>query len=211
MSDQHIRILVADDHPIVLAGLSATLNLEPDMEVVGCAASGSQTLRLFRETLPDVTIVDITLTPEMSGIDTIVAIRREFPDARIVVLSVHQGEDVIYRALQAGAASYLFKETIGEDLVRTVRDVHSGRGPIPPAVGRKFADRAARTSLTTRELEVLRLIAEGCRNKEIASRLAISDHTVNTHVKNILAKLGANDRTKAVRVALRTGIIDAAT
>lgn len=208
MRHQPIRILVVDDHPVFLKGLTATLDPEHDMEVVGCAVTGSQAVKLYRETMPDVTIIDITLTPDMTGIETTIAIRREFPDARIVVLSVNKGEDVIYRALQAGAATYLLKETLGDELVRIIREVHSGGGPIPPDVGRKFADRAARPSLTARELEVLQLIADGLRNKEIADRLAISEQTVQSHVKNILAKLSVSDRTKAVTVALRRGIID---
>lgn len=139
MPEHRIRILIVDDHPVVLTGLAATLTAEPDMEVVGCATTGSQALRLFRETMPDVTIMDITLTPDMTGIEATAAIWREFSDARILVLSAHQGEDLIYRALKAGAATYLLKESLGDDLVRTIRDVHAGRGSIPPDIGRKFA------------------------------------------------------------------------
>lgn len=178
------------------------------MEVVGCATTGSEALRLFRETMPDVTIMDIKLTPDMTGIEATAAIRREFSDARILVLSVHQGDDTIYRALKAGAATYLLKESLGDDLVRTIREVHAGGGPIPPHIGRKFADQAARPPLTHRELEVLNLMADGLRNKEIADRLTISQQTVQSHVKNIFAKLEVSDRTKAVTVALRRGMID---
>jgi len=207
MPDQRIRVLVVDDHPIVRKGLTAMLEPEPDLEVVGCASTGPQALKLFRETLPDVTLMDVTLTPEMTGIEATLAIRREFPGARIVVLSARQGEDFIYRSIQAGAITYLPKETLIDELVHTIREVHSGGGSIPPEVALKFADRAARAFLTDRELEVLELIAEGLRNKEIAGRLSITDHTVESHVKSILRKLEVNDRTKAVTVALQRGML----
>jgi len=208
MPDQRIRILVVDDHPIVLKGLAATIAQERDMEVVGCATTGSQALRLFRETMPDVTIMDIRLTRDMTGIEATAAIRGEFSDARILVLSAHQGDDLIFRALKAGAATYLLKESLGDDLIDTIREVHAGRGPIPPHIGRKFADQTVRPSLTHRELEVLHLMADGLRNKEIADRLKISQQTVLTHIKSIFVKLEVSDRTKAVTVALRRGIID---
>lgn len=208
MSAQRIRVLVVDDHPIVLKGLIATLEPELDMEVVASAATAHQALELFRETRPDVTIMDITMTLEMTGIEAILAIRREFAEARIVVLSAFRGDDLISRALQAGAVTYLLKETLGDNLVPIIREVHSGGRPIPPEIGRKLANRISQRALTTREIEVLKLIAEGLRNKEIAARLAIGDQTVEFHVKNILSKLGVNDRTKAVSVGVRRGIID---
>jgi DNA-binding NarL/FixJ family response regulator len=208
MDNKRIRILIVDDHPMVLKGLIATLEPEPDMEVVGSAASGSRAIELFREARPDVTVMDVTMSAEMTGIEATAAIRREFPNARIVVLSANQGDDTIYRALQAGAVTYLLKETLGDNLVPIIRDVHAGGGPIPPEVGRKLADRVSQIALTPREIEVLRLIAEGLRNKEIAASLTISVQTAEFHVKNILAKLGVNDRTKAVTVAMRRGIID---
>jgi DNA-binding NarL/FixJ family response regulator len=208
MDNQRIRILIVDDHPMVLKGLIATLEPEPDMEVVGSAATGGRAIELFRETKPDITVMDVTMTPEMTGIEAIATIRREFPDARIVVLSANKGDDVIYRALQAGAVTYLLKEALGDNLVPIIRDVHAGRGPISPDIGRKLADRVSQLSLTPREIEVLRLIAEGLRNKEIAASLTISVQTAEFHVKNILAKLGVNDRTKAVTVAVRRGIIE---
>jgi DNA-binding NarL/FixJ family response regulator len=163
---------------------------------------------MFRELAPDVTVMDIVLTPEMSGIEVTAAIRAEFPDAKIVVLTAYQGDDVIYRALKAGAASYLLKECLGDELVQTIREVHSGGGAIPPNIGRKFADQVNRPALTARETEVLRLIADGFRNKEIAEQLKISEQTVFTHVRNVFFKLGVNDRTKAVNIAFRRGIID---
>ena len=208
MDSQPIRILIVDDHPMVIKGLIATLEPEPDMEVVASATTGRRAMDLFRETRPDVTVMDVTMTPEMTGIDAIAAIRREFPDARIVVLSANKGDDVIYRALQAGAVTYLLKEALGDNLVPIIREVHAGGGPISPEIGRKLADRLSQITLTPREIEVLRLVAEGLRNKEIAASLDISVQTAEFHVKNILAKLGVNDRTKAVTVAVRRGIID---
>ena len=208
MSDPHIRILVVDDHPMIIEGLKATLDAEPDMEVVGAATNGFEALQQFRATEPDVTLMDITLGSDMNGIGTTAAIRAEFPNARIVMLTVHQEEDKIFCALEAGAATYLLKETLGDHLVATIRQVHAGGGPIPPEVGRKLADRVSHPALTARELSVLRLIAEGLRNKEIANRLGISEQTAQSHVKNILAKLEVSDRTKAVTVALQRGIID---
>jgi DNA-binding NarL/FixJ family response regulator len=203
-----IRVLIVDDHPMVLKGLKATLEPEPDMEVIGSARTGARAIELFQETKPDVTVMDITMTPEMTGIEAMKAIRREFPGARFVMLSASKGNDVIFRSLQAGAATYLLKETLGDNLVGIIRDVHSGGGPIPADVARQLADRVSQPALTAREIEVLRLVAEGLRNKEIAARLAISGQTAEFHVKNILAKLGVNDRTKAVTVAVRRGIID---
>jgi len=208
MFEKQIRVLVVDDHPIVLKGLTAAIDFQPDMNVIACATTGPQALSLYRETMPDVTIMDVTLKKEMTGIETTATIRQEFPDARIIVLSVHQEEDVIYRALRAGASSYLLKETLVDDLVRTIREIHAGRGLIPREVGRKLADWQEHKSLTARELEVLRLVAEGLRNKEIAAHLAISKQTVQSHIKNVFAKLGVNERTKAVRVALQRGMID---
>jgi DNA-binding NarL/FixJ family response regulator len=207
MSQKPIRILVVDDHPMVLKGLSATIDPEPDMEVVASAATGKEAVNLFRDKRPDVTIVDLHLTPEMSGIEATEAIRREFPDARVIVFSAHKGDEEIYRALQAGAITYLLKETLGDDLVPIIREVHKGGGPISSDIARKLADRLAQGGLTTRETQILQLVAEGMRNKEIAGRLGISEQTVQGHIKNILSKLKVNDRTAAVTVALRRGII----
>jgi len=207
MDRVHIRILVVDDHAIVRTGLAAVIETEPDMAVVGQAATGKQAVSLFKEMKPDVTIMDLTLTPDMTGIQAIQVIRSEFPDARIIVLSAYKGDEDIYRALQAGAATYLLKESLGEDLIGIIREVHAGGGPIPPEVGRKLADRVTQRILTARESEVLRLVAKGMRNKEIAAHLRISDETAQGHVKSILAKLRVQDRTEAVTVAIRRGII----
>jgi len=202
-----IRVLVVDDHAIVRKGLASIIEPEPDMTVVGQAASGQQAIRLFRENRPDVTLMDLTLTPEMSGVHAIRLIRQDFPEARIIVISASKGDEDIFRALQAGAATYLLKDTLGEDLVPIIREVHAGGGPIPALVGRKLADRVTQPSLTPRELEVTELMAKGLRNKEIAAKLGISEETVQGHVKSILAKLHVQDRTEAVTVAIRRGII----
>ncbi len=207
MDQPLIRILVVDDHPIVRKGLAATIDPEPDMEIVASAGSGKQAVDLFREKRPDVTIMDLTLTPEMTGIQAIQEIRREFPNARIMVLSAYKGDEDIYRALRAGAATYLLKESLGDDLITLIREVHAGGGSISSQVARKLADRVKQPGLTPRELEVLQVVAKGMRNKEIAASLNISEETVQGHVKNILSKLQVHDRTEAVTVAIRRGII----
>ena len=210
MSQKPIRILVVDDHPMVLKGLAATIDPEPDMEVVGSASNGKDAVIAFRDKKPDVTIMDLHLTPEMSGIDVTKAIRHEFPDARVIVLSAHKGDEEIFRALQAGAATYLLKEALGDDLIPIIREVHAGGGPIPANIARSLADRLTQPGLTAREIQILQLAAEGMRNKEIAARLGISEQTVQGHIKNVLSKLKVNDRTAAVTVALRRGIIQIA-
>ena len=192
---------------MVRKGLAATIEPEPDMEVVARGASGIEGVTMFQEFKPDVTIMDLTLTPEMSGVQAIQTIRSKAPHAKIVVLSASKGDEDIYQALRAGAATYLLKDSLGDDLIPIIRDVHAGGGPISPEVARKLADRLGRTGLTAREIEVLQLMALGLRNKEIAGKLAITDQTTQGHVKNILAKLDVNDRTGAVTVALRRGII----
>jgi len=207
MSQKPIQILAADDHPMVLKGLTATIGPEPDMEIVGLASTGDEAVRLFRDKRPDVTIMDLHLTPAMSGIEAIQLIRHEFPDARVIVFSAHKGDEEIFRALQAGAITYLLKESLGDDLVPIIRQVYAGGGPIPADVARKLADRLSQPSLTAREIQILQLVAEGMRNKELAGSLAISEQTAQGHIKNILAKLKVNDRTAAVTVALRRGII----
>jgi DNA-binding NarL/FixJ family response regulator len=208
MTAQRIRVLLVDDHPLMVAGLLVTLNAEPDIEVVGSAATGAQALEQFRTVRPDVTVMDVGLTPEMTGIEAIAAIRRESPDARIIVISGRHEEDVIFRAQRAGAATYLLKEALSDNLAPIIREVHSGGGTISPEVARKLADGLLRSTLTPREIEVLKLVAEGFRNKEIAARLTITQQTVEFHIKNIFAKLGVNDRTRAATVAARRGTID---
>ena len=204
---RRIRVLVVDDHPMVLRGLVATLTAEADIEVVGCARDAVDALACFSELKPDVTLMDVTMGKEVNGIDAIRLIREQFTDARIVVVSANSGDDIIFRALEAGAVTYLLEDTLGDDLVPIIREVHAGKARIPAEVARKLADRVSRTALTAREVEVLKLVAEGLRNKEIAAQLDIVDQTVEFHLKNIFSKLGVNDRTKAVTVAIRHGII----
>jgi DNA-binding NarL/FixJ family response regulator len=205
--ERRIRILIVDDHSIVRTGLASTIGPEPDMEVVGFAASGPEALSLFLEKDPDVTIMDLSLTRAMTGVQAIQAIRRESPNARIIVLSAYKGDEDIYRALQAGAATFLLKETLGDDLIPIIREVYAGGGPIPQYVARKLADRLTQAVLTAREIEVLQLMAAGQRNKEIAGKLGISEATTQGHVKNILSKLNVHDRAEAVTVAIRRAII----
>jgi two-component system NarL family response regulator len=207
MNERRVRVLIVDDHPMVRAGLAATIQPEPDMEIVGSAGNGPDAIRMFREMSPDITIMDLSLSSEMTGVQAIRTIRQEFPAARIIVLSAYKGDEDIYRALQAGAVTYLLKETLGEDLISIIREVDAGGGPIPPLVARKLADRLTQPSLTPREVEVLKLMAAGKRNKEIGGVLGISETTIQGHVKSILAKLNVHDRTEAVTQAIRKAII----
>jgi two-component system NarL family response regulator len=201
-----IRLLCVDDHRVMLDGLALLIGRQPQMEVVASATSGEQAVDLFRRHRPDVTLMDLQL-PTMSGLEAIGEIRRLQPDARIVVLTMYQGDEDIYRALEAGAAAYLLKDTLSEDLVRVIREVHGGNRPIPPDVAAALAARKAQPSLTPREVGVVQLIAQGMRNKEIAVALGISEQTAKVHVKNILAKLNVSDRSAVIAVAVRRGII----
>ena len=201
-----IRVLVIDDHPMIRAGLTATISPEPDVEVVASASNGKDGLELFRRFQPDITLMDLKM-PEMGGIDAIRAIRVEYPSAKIIVLSTYRGDEDIYRAMEAGAVTYLLKDTLAESMMRTIREVAAGARPIPAEIAQRLTDRMFQPALTNRELEVLRLIARGMRNKEIAGDLNISEETAQGHVKNILAKLSVHDRTEAVAVAVRRGIV----
>jgi two-component system NarL family response regulator len=201
-----IRVLPVDDHRVVLEGLALLINRQADMEVVGSATTGEQAVELFRQHRPDITLMDLQL-PTMSGIEAIQQICREAPEARIVVLTMHSGDEDICQALEAGAATYLLKDTLSEDLVRVIREVHGGERPIPSDVAARLEVRKTQPSLTPRELDVVRLIAQGMRNKEIAVALGISEETAKVHVKNILAKLNVSDRAAVIPVALRRGII----
>ena len=201
-----IRILVIDDHPMIRAGLAATIEPELDMIVVASASNGRDGLEQFRLHLPDITLMDLKM-PDMGGVDAIRAIRAEFPSARIIVLSTYQGDEDIYRAMQAGAVTYLLKDMIADKMMDVIREVAGGARPILPEVAQQLTGRMFKASLTAREFEVLQLIAAGRRNKEIAGELIISEETVQGHVKNILAKLGVHDRTEAVAVAVRRGIV----
>lgn len=201
-----IRILIVEDHHVVRQGLAALLKTVPDMTVVAQAADGAEGVRLFRAHKPDVTIMDLRL-PILSGVDAITRIRSEFPSARIIVLTTFDGDEDIYRALQAGARGYLLKDMFGEELMEAIRVVHSGRTRIPPAIAERLAERMGGPNLTNRELEVLQAIVAGKSNKEIAFGLGISEATVKTHINNILSKLGVTDRTQATTAALQRGIV----
>jgi DNA-binding NarL/FixJ family response regulator len=206
MEQRRIRILVVDDHALMRVGLVASIGGEPDMEIVAAASNGREAVEFFRQHRPDITLMDLKM-PVMGGVEAIQAIRGEFPSAKIIVLSTYEGDDDIFRALEAGATSYLLKDTLAEDLVRVIREVFAGGRPLPAPVAKRLADRMLHPDLTARELDVLRLIARGMRNKEIAAQLGIGEETTQGHVKNILSKLGLHDRTEAVAVAVRRGIV----
>jgi two-component system, NarL family, response regulator len=201
-----IRILCVDDHRIVREGIASLIDRQPDMRVVASAASGEEAIDLFSEHQPDVTLMDLQLGV-MDGITAIKLIRRRAPDARIVVLTMRRGDEDIHRALEAGAATYLMKDTISDDLIRVIRDVQSGAHPMPANVEASLALRAASATLTDREVQVVELVAQGMRNKEIGVSLGITEKTVQVHVKNILAKLKVQDRSGAITAALKRGII----
>lgn len=202
-----IRILCVDDHRIVREGLVLIVGRQPDMEVMGTAASAPEAVRLYRQLKPDVTLMDLQLG-ETSGLDAIRAIRSEAPTARIVVLTMYQGDEDIFRSLEAGATTYLLKDSLSDDLVRVVRQVHAGEHPASrPEVEARLAERASGPTLTPREVQVIELLKESLRNRDIALRLGISEETVHVHVRNILTKLNVSDRTGAITVALRRGII----
>jgi two-component system, NarL family, response regulator len=200
-----IRVLIADDHSVVRQGLVAIVELEPDLTVVGIAGDGRSAVEAFRQQRPDVTLMDLQM-PEMGGVDAITAICAEFDNARIVVLTTYDGDEDIYRGLRAGAKGYLLKDADPEELLEAIRAVHRGQTCIPPAVGAKLAERMSIPQLSDRELEVLRLMTTGKSNQEIGTALCITERTVKFHINNILSKLGVQDRTKAVLVALKRGI-----
>jgi DNA-binding NarL/FixJ family response regulator len=209
-----IRILLVDDHPIVREGLAAIINRQADMQVVAEASNGKQALEVFRRNLPDVTpnlLPDVTLIdlrmPVMNGVQAITAIRQEFPQSRFIVLTTYDGDEDIYRALQAGAQGYLLKDMFREELLEAIRAVHAGKRRIPTVIATRLAERLVGSELTTRELDVLNLIAGGNSNKEIATMLFITEGTVKGHVNNILGKLGVSDRTQAITTAIQRGII----
>jgi two-component system NarL family response regulator len=202
-----IRVVCVDDHPIVAEGVASIINRQPDMAVVGIAASADQAVALFRREQPDVTLMDLELRGT-SGIEAIVAIRSESPHARIVVLTVYHGDEDIFRALNAGAVAYLLKDEVPDELIRIIRDVHSGKIPaMRPDLEERLAKCASGPHLTPREIQVLSLVSQGLRNKEIAAVLGISDETARVHVKNILTKLHVNDRSAAIAEGARRGII----
>jgi DNA-binding NarL/FixJ family response regulator len=202
-----IRVLVVDDHPVLREGIASLLGTEPDIQLVAEAMNGRDAIEQFRKHRPDITLMDLQM-PGMSGIDAMAAICGEFPDARIVVLTTYVGDVQVMRALRAGARGYLLKSFLRKDLLETIRAVHAGQKRVSPEIASQIAEHATDDSLTAREIDILRLIAAGNANKEIAARLSITEETVKGHVKNILAKLGANDRTHAVTIALKRGIIE---
>ena len=201
-----IRVFSVDDHPLLREGIGALVNNQPDMMLVGEAATGAEAIQLFKQHVPDVTLMDLRL-PDMSGIDTLIAIRTEFPEARIIMLTTFEGDVEIQRALQAGARGYLLKNMPPSELLDVIRQVHAGKKRIPPVIASQLAEHWTDETLTEREVEVLREVAEGNRNRNIAEKLFISEETVKVHIKHIMEKLGASDRTQAVAIGVRRGII----
>jgi DNA-binding NarL/FixJ family response regulator len=203
---ERIRILIVDDHHVVRQGLVALLNIMPDIEVVGEASDGLQAIELYRTLQPDITLMDLQL-PNLGGVDAILKIRSDNPTARFIVLTTFDGDEDIFRSLQAGAKAYLLKGMTVDELLSTIQAVHSGRTLISPAIAEKLAERMSTQALTHRELKVLERIVAGRANKEIASDLKISEATVKSHINSLLGKLGVSDRTHAATVALQRGIV----
>ena len=202
-----IRILTVDDHPLLRKGIAALVNAEPDLKLIAEASNGKEAIDAFRTHQPDVTLMDLQM-PEVDGLDAIEAIRSQFPEARIIVLTTYSGDAQVLRALKAGARGYILKGHVHKELLDTIRAVHAGQKRIPPEIAAQLADHAADDPLTVREIDVLKLIASGNSNKQIADQLSIGEATVKSHVTNILSKLGANDRAHAVTIGLKRGIIE---
>jgi len=201
-----IRILAVDDHPLVREGIVAVINGQPDMRVVAQASNGHEAIEYFRKYMPDITLMDLRL-PDMGGIDAVIALRTHFPDARIVMLTTFDSAAEIQRALAAGARSYILKTMLPQEMAETIRRVHDGRKHIPPQVAARLAEHMGDEPLTEREVEVLQLVTGGNRNRDIANCLFISEETVKAHIKHAMEKLGARDRTEAVAIAAKRGMI----
>lgn len=206
MSDNKIRIIVVDDQSVVRQGFVALINTVLDMEVVAEGINGEQAIELFRQHKPDVMLIDLRM-PVIGGVEAITKIRQEFPEARLIVLTTYDGDEDIYRSLQAGAKGYLLKDMFFEELEAAIRSVHGGARRIPAAIAERLAERMSASALTERELEVLKLIVKGQSNKEIANSLRITEATVKSHINSLLSKLGVTDRTQAATTALQRGLV----
>jgi DNA-binding NarL/FixJ family response regulator len=201
-----IRVLSIDDHPLVREGLAALIDDQPDMRIVGQGSTGHEAIRLFRDLQPDVTLMDVRL-PDISGIDAMITIRSKFPEARVIMVTSSEGDVEMQRALEGGARGYMLKSMPPQELLEAIRKVYTGKKAIPAEIATHLANHMSDEALTSREVEILQQVAEGNRNRDIAERFFISEGTVKVHIKHIMEKLGANDRTQAITIAVRRGII----